>query len=126
MKTAINDKPIPSPVMECWNKVKDWDYATKFEFGLMIFNSLKQSYPMTEQDDDAKFIEEYENNLRPYTMDEINAMLDDAEADFAAGKGISAEDVDREMEEELQCEEAEEARNLFYNKTINKPLYAVV
>ena len=61
-----------------------------------------------------------------YRKSIINAMLDDAEADFAAGKGISAEDVDREMEEELQREEAEEARNLFYHKMINKPLYAVV
>ena len=32
---------------------------------------------MTEQDDDAKFIEEYENNLRPYTMDEINQIEKD-------------------------------------------------
>ena len=38
----------------------------------------------------------------PYTMEEINAWLDQAEADFAAGRGIPAEEADREMEEFLQ------------------------
>ena len=31
--------------------------------------------------------------LRPYTMDEINAMLDAAEANFAAGLGIPDEEA---------------------------------
>ena len=50
--------------------------------------------------------EEY--SLRPYTMEEINAMLDDAEADFAAGKGIPHEEVMREMDEEIEHWEQEE------------------
>ena len=123
METAT--KKLPPPVLECWNKVKNWDNTTKFEFGLMIFNSLRPSYAVSEQDDDAKFVEEYEKKLRSYTKDEINAILDRAEADFAAGKGIPAEEVDREMEEELQREEAEEAAKAYY-KVINQPLYAVV
>ena len=45
-------------------------------------------------------VEEYERNLRPYTMEEINAMLDEAEADFAAGRGIPDEEAwsDEELE----------------------------
>ena len=43
--------------------------------------------------------------LKRYTMDEINTMLDEAEADFAAGKGIPDEEVWREFEEELAREE---------------------
>lgn len=109
MDTAIKEKTLPPSVLECWNKVKDWDNATKFEFGLMILNSLNPQYVAPKQDEDAKLVEEYEKNLHPYTMDEINAMLDEAEAEFAAGKGIPGEDVDREMEEELRREEAEEA-----------------
>ena len=31
---------------------------------------------------------EEDSELKPYTMEEINAMLDEAEANFAAGKGI--------------------------------------
>ena len=47
-------------------------------------------------------------DLKPYTMDEINAMLDEAEADFAAGKGIPDEEVWREWDEEIARWEAEE------------------
>ena len=45
-------------------------------------------------------VEEYERNLRPYTMEEINAMLDEAEADIAAGRMIPEEEAwsDEELE----------------------------
>jgi hypothetical protein len=38
---------------------------------------------------------------KPYTMDEVNEMLDLAECNFEAGLGIPDEDVFRELEEEL-------------------------
>lgn len=47
-------------------------------------------------------------NIKPYTMEEINAMLDRAEADFEAGKGIPDEEVWRELEEEFARMDAEE------------------
>ena len=50
----------------------------------------------------ASKLYDYEERLTPYTMEEINAWLDQAEADFAAGRGIPAEEADREMEEFLQ------------------------
>jgi len=46
-----------------------------------------------------------EEDLRPYTMDEINAMLDRAEANIAAGNVIPHEEVMREIEEELAADE---------------------
>lgn len=42
-----------------------------------------------------------EEKFRPYTMDEINAMLDRAEADIAAGRGIPHEEVMRELREDM-------------------------
>ena len=45
--------------------------------------------------------------MKRYTMDDINAMLDEAEADFAAGKGIPDEEVWRKWDEELAREEQE-------------------
>ena len=39
--------------------------------------------------------------LKKYTMEEINAMLDEAEANMAAGRGIPHEVVMREWEEEI-------------------------
>lgn len=43
-----------------------------------------------------------------YTLKEMNAILDQAEADFAAGLGIPHEEVMREWEEELQLWEQED------------------
>lgn len=48
------------------------------------------------------------SELKPYTMEEINAMLDEAEANFAAGKGIPDEEVMREWDEEIARMEQEE------------------
>ena len=45
--------------------------------------------------------------LRPYTMDEIDAMLDRAEAKFAAGLGIPDEEAWDELEEELALQAKE-------------------
>lgn len=42
--------------------------------------------------------EEEEERLTPYTMEEINAWIDESEADFAAGRYISNEEMNRRME----------------------------
>ena len=50
-----------------------------------------------------------EPSPKPYTMDEINAMLDQAEANFAAGKGIPDEEAWHEYDEVLNQEKTEMA-----------------
>ena len=53
--------------------------------------------------------EKVENpDMKPYTMEEINAMLDEAEAEIAAGIGTPHEEVMREWDEEIARMEAEE------------------
>ena len=42
-----------------------------------------------------------DENLKPYTMEEINAMLDASQADIAAGRTSSHEEVMREWDEEM-------------------------
>ena len=49
--------------------------------------------------------EKEEEALRPYTMEEINTMLDEAEADFDAGLGIPHEEVMRKWKERLARKE---------------------
>ena len=49
-----------------------------------------------------------EENLKSYTMEEIDAMIDEAEAEIAAGKGTSHEEVMREWDEEIARMEQEE------------------
>ena len=44
---------------------------------------------------------------KQYTTEELNAMLDEAEAEIAAGKGTPHEEVMREWDEELEREEQE-------------------
>ena len=55
----------------------------------------------------GKHLIEYADNeetLKPYTMEEINAMLDEAEADLAAGRFVDDDDVWREYDEECARE----------------------
>ena len=49
-----------------------------------------------------------EETPKPYTMEEVNAMLDAAEADIAAGRTTPHEQVMREWEDELLREEQKE------------------
>ena len=52
--------------------------------------------------------QQQEPPFRRYTMDEINAMLDEAEANIAAGRGIPDEEAWDDLEEELALLEQEE------------------
>lgn len=52
--------------------------------------------------------QEQGEQLRPYTMQELNARIDQAEAEIAAGLGTPHEEVMREMDEEIECWEQEE------------------
>jgi len=57
----------------------------------------------------VKYADAEENEaLKPHTMEEINAMLDAAEADIAAGRTIPHEEMMRKWEEELALEEKRE------------------
>lgn len=46
-----------------------------------------------------------ESELRPYTIEEINARIDQAERESALGLGIDTEEMLREMDEEFGHEE---------------------
>lgn len=58
---------------------------------------LSSAKALIKSKDDQRF--------RPYTMDEVNAMLDEAEARIAAGIYHTDEEVDRWIDEELTEEE---------------------
>ena len=54
---------------------------------------------MKEKNDINHLDEDYP--LTPYTMEEIKAMIDEAELDFEAGRYYTTEEVFREIEEEI-------------------------
>ena len=51
--------------------------------------------------DKLKVYEQEEERLTPYTMEEINAWIDESEADIAAGRYLTAEEANQEVREAL-------------------------
>ncbi|MBO7463818.1 MAG: hypothetical protein J6T96_14615 [Bacteroidales bacterium] len=100
METKTKNKTASPTVQKYWDRVEAWNLnnAQRFELGMMLLNSYQPATtePKKSMFDDDFDVEEYERNLRPYTMDEINAMLDEAEAQ----EGIPDEEAwsDEELE----------------------------
>lgn len=95
MATTTAVKRTTRPLSYYWGVVKDMDDSQKLELVTMLIESVKPKIMA-------------EAPMRRYTMDDINAMLDVAEANIAAGNVIDDEDVWRELEEEFAREDAEE------------------
>ena len=85
-----------------WGMVKDLDDSQKLQLITLLAESIKPAVAKAEGTED----EEY--SLRPFTKEELNARIDEAEAEIAAGIGTSHEEMMREWEEELAREEREE------------------
>ena len=94
MRTATHDAE-PLPVSHYWGLIKGIDRSQKIELATMIMESIR------DEEAADRVQKEQEEQLKPYTMEEINAMLDEAEADFAAGKGIPHEEVMHRSREKL-------------------------
>lgn len=58
----------------------------------------------------AEYASKEEHTLKRYTREELNAMLDVAEAEISAGKGTPHEDVMHEWDEEIARMEEEERK----------------
>ncbi|MBE6255728.1 MAG: hypothetical protein E7105_09535 [Prevotella sp.] len=54
-----------------------------------------------------EYAKKEEEPLKRYTYEEVNAMIDQAEAEIAEGKGIPHEEMMRQWEEEMAREEQE-------------------
>ena len=87
-----------------WSVVKDMDDSQKLELVTMLVNSVK---PKVADDLTVEEMLEGYPYGRRYTKAEINAMLDEAEAEIAAGGGIDDEDAWDDLEEELALEKQE-------------------
>ena len=94
MATTTARKLPTRPMSYYWGVVKDMDDSQKLELITLLAESVKpvQTAPP----------------MKRYTMDDINAMIEKAEAEIAAGLGTPHEEVMREWEEELAREEQQE------------------
>ena len=84
--------------------MKDMDDSQKLELVTMLIDSVKPK--VAEAMTMEEMLEGYPH--KRYTKAEFNAMLDEAEADIAAGRVTDHEELMREWEEELAREEQEE------------------
>ena len=82
MRTAVHDTE-PLPISHYWGLIKGLDDSRKLELATMLIDSVKPAAAKAAQDDP----------LRPYTMAEIDAMLDEAEAAFEAGDYLTQDEV---------------------------------
>jgi hypothetical protein len=75
-----------------WGVVKDMDDSMKLELITLLAESVKPATMAPPP-------------MKRYTMDDIHAMIDEAEAEIAAGGGIPDEEVWRKYDEEFALEE---------------------
>ena len=68
-----------------WNLVKDMDDSQKLQLITMLAKSIKPNVALAEKQNNE--------NLSPYTMQEIDDMLDEAEAAFEAGEYLTNDEV---------------------------------
>lgn len=107
MATTTARRRSAHPMSYYWSMVKDMDDSQKLELVTMLVNSVKPK--VADNLTTEEMLEGYPYGRR-YTKAEINAMLDEAEAEIAAGKGTPHEEVMREMDEEIERWEQEDLK----------------
>ena len=97
--TTTRRRRASYPISHYWGLVKDMDDSQKLQLITMLAQSVKPAVDKKQES------EEY--SLKPYTMEEINARIDQAERESAAGLGQDSEEMFRELEEEFAYNELE-------------------
>ena len=106
MATTTARRRQAHPMSYYWSVVKDMDDSQKLELVTMLVNSVKPKVA-----DDLTMEEMLEGYpFKRYTKAELNAMLDEAAAEIAAGGGSPHEEVMREMDEEIERWEQEDLK----------------
>lgn len=102
--TTARRRRTSQPIIKAWNAVKGLDYSDKLELVTMIIESVQHA------NDDTMSMEQMLGGYpyKRYTKAELNAMLDEAVANFEAGRGIPDEEAWDDLEEELALQEEEQ------------------
>ena len=95
--TTTRRQRASHPISHYWGLVKDMDDSQKLQLITMLAQSVKPAEDKKQESD--------ENSLKPYTMEEINARIDQSERDIAEGRVYEFDEVMRELEEEFAQEE---------------------
>ena len=103
MATTTARRRSAHPMSYYRNLVKDMDDSQKLELVSIIIDSMRST--KAEEMTMEEMLEGYP--YKRYTKAELNAMLDEAEANFAAGRGIPDGEAWDDLEEELALERQE-------------------
>ena len=112
--TTVRSRRSTQPIIKAWDAVKGLDYNDKLELVTMLIDSVRPAIEQEQGDVDTMSMEQMLEGYpyKRYTKEELNAMLDEAEAEIAAGGGITDEEVWRKYDEEFALEEQEELAGL--------------
>ena len=102
MATTTARRRTAHPMSYYWDVVKNMDDSQKLELISLLAESVKPSTSSSTE----QLLEGYP--YKRYTKAELNVMLDEAEANFAAGKGIPDEEAWDDLEEELALQKEEQ------------------
>lgn len=104
--TTVRRRRTTQPMINAWNAVKGLDYSDKLELVTMIIESVQHA------EDDTMSMEQMLEGYpyKRYTKAELNAMIDEAEAEIAAGGGIPDEEAWDDLEEEIELEKQQDGR----------------
>ena len=102
MATTTARRRTTHPMSYYRKMVQDMDDSQKLELVSIIIDSMKQSSSYSTE----QLLDGYP--YKRYTKTELNAMLDEAEANFEAGLGIPDEEAWDDLEEELALQEEEQ------------------
>lgn len=102
MATTTTRQRTTHPFSYYWSLVKDMDDSQKLELIAVLAESIQSIGAYAKKSDDD---EEY--SLRPFTMEELNARIDQAEEDIAAGRVHDFDEAMDELEKEFAREDRE-------------------
>ena len=108
MEATIRKKRTILPISHYWGLVKDLDDSQKKELAIMIIDSIKLATAKKQEAEDE------DHSIKPYTIEEIHAMIDQSERDIAEGRIYDFDDAMDDLEKEF----AEEDRKLEMAETI--------
>ncbi|MBQ9213715.1 MAG: hypothetical protein IJ150_07235 [Bacteroidales bacterium] len=85
------------PTSYYWSLVKDMNDSQKLELVSIIIDSIRHSTVSPQ-------------SMKRYTMDDIDAMIAQAESEIKVGKGTPHEELMREWDEEIEQWEQEDRK----------------
>jgi hypothetical protein len=104
MEARTRSQRTATPFMKAWNQAKDLDDSQKLRLIALLAESVKPATADTMSTE--QMLEGYP--YKRHTKAELNAMLDEAETEIAAGGGIPDEEAWDDLEEEINLEKQHE------------------